>query len=118
MLYGDNCLVLFYESFASGYNYARLGSVDDPVGLAETLGAGGVEVAFSSRDPTSAMRYRQKPFALPCLWTRCGTRWTASASTISIRSLLPQNGVSCLTRAAAKPNISTGRTMGKPIPFG
>ena len=118
MLYGDNCLVLFYESFASGYNYARLGSVDDPVGLAETLGAGGVEVAFSSRDPTSAMRYRQKPFALPCLWTRCGTRWTASASTTSILSLPPRNGALCLTRPAARPDTITGKTSRMPIPFG
>lgn len=47
MLYGDNCLVLFYESFTSGYSYTRLGSVDDPVGLAQALGGGEVEVTFA-----------------------------------------------------------------------
>lgn len=47
MLYGDNCLVLFYESFSSGYSYTRLGSVDDPTGLAQALGTGEVEVAFA-----------------------------------------------------------------------
>lgn len=50
MLYGNNCLVLFYESFSSGYSYTRLGSADDPAGLAEALGTGSVEVAFSVRD--------------------------------------------------------------------
>ena len=47
MLYGDNCLVLFYESFPSGYSYTRLGSVDDSTGLAEALGTSGVEVTFT-----------------------------------------------------------------------
>lgn len=47
MLYGNNCLVLFYESFTSGYSYTRLGSVDDPAGLAQALGGGGVEVTFA-----------------------------------------------------------------------
>lgn len=47
MLYGNNCLVLFYESFTSGYRYTRLGSVDDPAGLGQALGGGGVEVTFA-----------------------------------------------------------------------
>lgn len=47
MLYGNSCLVLFYGSFSSGYSYTRLGSLDDPVGLAEALGAGNAEVTFS-----------------------------------------------------------------------
>ena len=47
MLYGNNCLVLFYESFSSGYSYTRLGSLDDSTGLAEALGAGNVKVTFS-----------------------------------------------------------------------
>ena len=47
MLYGDNCLVLFYESFTSSYSYTRLGTLDDPAGLSEALGLDEVEVTFS-----------------------------------------------------------------------
>ena len=47
MLYGDNCLVLFYESFQSAYSYTRLGSITDTAGLADALGSGSVEVTFS-----------------------------------------------------------------------
>lgn len=46
MLYGSDCLVLFYESFSSGYSYTRLGSVDNPGQLAAALGRGSVDVTF------------------------------------------------------------------------
>lgn len=46
MLYGSSCVVLFYETFSSGYSYTRIGSVDNPSGLAQALGSGNVTVTF------------------------------------------------------------------------
>lgn len=48
MLFGSDCLVLFYESFSfsSSYSYTSLGCIDDPTGLTSALGRGSVEVTF------------------------------------------------------------------------
>ena len=49
MLYGANTLVVFYLTFNSAYSYTRLGRVDDPTGLAQTLGQQNVRIEFSSQ---------------------------------------------------------------------
>jgi hypothetical protein len=52
MLYGNNCVVLFYETFSSSYSYTRIGSIDNPAGLAAALGSGNVSVRFEKSATT------------------------------------------------------------------
>lgn len=46
MLFGSDCLVLFYEDFKTSYSYTRLGYIEDKIGLADALGNGSVKVSF------------------------------------------------------------------------
>lgn len=46
MLYGNDCLVLFYETFKSSYNYTRIGHIRNVNGLKEALGRGDIMVSF------------------------------------------------------------------------
>jgi len=44
MLFGDNCLVIFYKSFDTSYSYTKIGHVDS----LPSLGDGSVPVIFSA----------------------------------------------------------------------
>lgn len=37
MLFGNNCLVLFYDSFSTSYSYTRLGKVEDVEGYLKVI---------------------------------------------------------------------------------
>ena len=46
MLFGDNCLVIFYKSFSTRYRYTKLGYIKNLEDLENSLGKGDIEVTF------------------------------------------------------------------------
>lgn len=46
MLYGNDCLVVFYKSHPTTYTYTRIGKIEDASKLAETVGSGSIEAEF------------------------------------------------------------------------
>lgn len=47
MLYGDETLVVFYETFRSSYSYTRIGRMADSAELAQALGPGTARITFA-----------------------------------------------------------------------
>lgn len=47
MLFGDNCLVVFYKNFTTSYKYTRIGYIENPVNLEKVLGKGNIKVIFT-----------------------------------------------------------------------
>jgi hypothetical protein len=49
LLYGNNTLVVFYETFTSSYSYTRIGRFEGSGGLASALGPGNQRITFTVR---------------------------------------------------------------------
>ena len=46
MLFGDNCLVIFYKNFSTRYRYTKLGYIKNFEDLENSLGKGDVNITF------------------------------------------------------------------------
>ena len=44
MLYGDDCIVIFYKDFETDYKYTRIGHIDNAESLEKQLGNGNIDV--------------------------------------------------------------------------
>lgn len=53
LIYDSKCLVLFYESFETTYQYTPLGKISDTAGLKEALGAGTAAISFQTAENTT-----------------------------------------------------------------
>lgn len=47
MLFGNDCLVVFYKSFNTSYSYTRLGRITNAAALEKAVGRGSVQMNFS-----------------------------------------------------------------------
>lgn len=54
MLYGSNCLVIFYEDFTTSYSYTRIGWIDEPLALATALGTGPIKIELTKEVRSNA----------------------------------------------------------------
>ena len=52
LIYDSKCLVLFYESFETTYQYTPLGKISDTSGLKEALGTGTAAISFQPTENT------------------------------------------------------------------
>lgn len=46
MLFGDNCLVIFYKSFSTHYKYTKLGYIKNTEDLESYFGKGDISITF------------------------------------------------------------------------
>ncbi len=46
MLYGDDCLVIFYDDFKTSYSYTKIGKIDNVNNLKNVLGRGNITVSI------------------------------------------------------------------------
>lgn len=47
LLFGSNCIVLFYEDFSTSYSYTPIAHIEDINGLKSALGSGNVTIIFN-----------------------------------------------------------------------
>jgi len=60
MLYGSNCIVLFYKTFSTSYSYTQIGSIDNPTDLETALGSGNTTLKFELlTNPTAVEDVKQ-----------------------------------------------------------
>lgn len=47
MCFGDNCIVIFYKTFTTTYQYVKIGHINDTAELENALGEGSIEAVFT-----------------------------------------------------------------------
>ena len=48
MLWGNDCIVIFYESFTTSYQYTKIGHINNADNLANLMGSGSVQVQWEA----------------------------------------------------------------------
>ncbi len=54
MMYGSDCLVAFYKSHETSYEYTTVGKIEDAAGFAKAVGNGDVTITFEAGNPSGS----------------------------------------------------------------
>jgi len=50
MLFGNNCLVIFYKSFKTSYSYTKIGHIENPADIETALGRKDIKVVLTENN--------------------------------------------------------------------
>lgn len=50
MLFGNNCLVIFYKSFTTSYSYTKIGHIENPADIETALGRKDIKVILTENN--------------------------------------------------------------------
>lgn len=88
MLYGDDCLVVFYKSFRTSYQYTKIGRITDPEGLEAAAGKGSVSISFSEKNVSlsktrlTIRKGQNKKIRLSGAWAK-KVKWSSSDEAVA-----------------------------------
>ena len=89
MLYGDDCLVVFYKSFKTKYKYTRIGRITNTKGLKKAAGKGKVTVRIAKKGAADPAKEPEvgKELSMYINDSRVDVSWADNATVSKLRGL-------------------------------
>lgn len=100
MLYGDDCLVVFYKSFKTSYKYTKVGKITNTKGLKKAAGKGKVTVSISlkKQEPEGGQEENvKKTMKLYINDQKVDVSWADNESVAKLRDLAEEKALEIRT---------------------
>ncbi len=108
MLYGSNCILLFYETFNTTYSYTKIGTVDNPTELEAALGSNNPTVKFELDGNTTGMGSTQTNNNALIISNDGFLQYTGDAQRISLFDINGRLLISTTAQVISLNNFSRG----------